>query len=138
MTTSTRIAGVGTILFDVGNTLAFVDLERVGDVLAAAGRSVAPDRLEAAEGAARLAMYAHAADHPSGRDEERWAAYVSELFRRIGLDDPDEAKAIRDRLAAAHGDANLWTRVPEGTSGTFSEMSCAVARMAMARSFLVG
>ena len=95
MKTSNRIPDVRTVLFDVGNTLTFVDLGRVGRILAGAGNPCPADRLAAAEGAARRAMYRHHEAHPHTRDEERWEAYVGEMFRRIDLDDPEAARDVR-------------------------------------------
>ncbi len=122
MTTSNRIPGVRTILFDVGNTLAFVDLGRVGRVLANSGHPCPANRLAAAEGAARRAMYRHHEAHPDTTDEERWDAYVGEMFRRIDVNDPEDATVARARLADAHRSENLWSHVPAGTEAVLEEL----------------
>jgi len=113
--TNTRTAEITTILFDAGNTLAYVDLERVGGIFADAGAPQAADRLAEGERAARAVMYRSAEEDPAIRDRDRWEIYMAAMFREIGLSDPATARRVHDTLLEVHRRENLWRHVPDGT-----------------------
>ena len=93
-----RIEGVATILFDVGNTLTWVDLPRAARLLTDEGRPCPPEALAPAEAEARRVMYGLPR---SLTDGER----LGNRFR-----DQDAAQRIADwrRLCANAGIPTNW------------------------------
>jgi len=120
--TNTRFARVTTILFDAGNTLAFVDLARVSAVLDECGASTPTTRLERAEAAGRLEMYRRSEADPALRDRDRWDTYVRAIFAAAGLDRHPGAERIRRRLFEVHAAENLWRHVPPGVPATLDRL----------------
>jgi len=110
--TNTRFSDITTILFDAGNTLAFVDLDRVAEIFREAGVRETRDALARAEEAGRLEMYRASEANPAMRDRDRWETYVRAIFAAAGLERHPEADRIRDRLFEVHGAENLWRHVP--------------------------
>lgn len=120
--TSTRTDRVTTILFDAGNTLAFVDLDRVARIFAEAGVAQTPAALEGAERAGRAVMYRTSERDPSIRDRDRWEIYMRSMFEAIGLRDEGIAARIHDELLDVHRRENLWRAVPGDTLPTLDAL----------------
>ncbi len=119
---NTRLADISTILFDAGNTLAFLHVGRVRAALAEAGHAVDEAALGAAEARARAVMYRRAGADPSLTDRGRWDVYVHELLGAAGV--PEVAwAAAQQAVEAAHRRENLWRRVPEGTRETLDGLA---------------
>jgi HAD superfamily hydrolase (TIGR01509 family) len=92
------------VLFDAGNTLVFLDYARlaagVGEAL---GIPLTAAQLEAAAGPAALAME----QQHLRTDRERGAAFLLELFARVGV--PSErTEALRAALLGLHEEKHLW------------------------------
>jgi putative hydrolase of the HAD superfamily len=117
-----RTEPASTILFDAGNTLAFVDLERVAGVLDACGMRRTAAELAEPEAAARGAMYRRAEEDPALDDGGRWEVYVNDLLARVGLPGGDERARIRGALDRAHRAQNLWRRVERDTPETLDRL----------------
>jgi putative hydrolase of the HAD superfamily len=107
-----RFRGVRTILFDVGNTLTWLDLERAGEILAGEGHPFPPAALADAEAKGRAEMVALSGRHP---DADRWTAYVNAIFRELGLADSPALPRLRERVLRAHREEHLWRRVRPDT-----------------------
>lgn len=120
--TSTRTDRVTTILFDAGNTLAFVDLRRVGRIFAEAGVPQTIPALESAERAGRAVMYRTSERDPGIRDRDRWEIYMGSMFRAIGVSDEAVAARIHDELLDVHRRENLWRAVPDDTLPTLDAL----------------
>jgi len=92
------------VLFDAGNTLVHLDYARlaagVGEAL---GMPLAAADLEAAAGPAALAME----QQHLRTDRERGAAYLLELFARVGVP-AERTEPLRAALLAMHERQHLW------------------------------
>ncbi len=120
--TNTRFTTCTTILFDAGNTLAYVDLARVERLFEEAGVPRSPEELAAAERRARSAMYRQSEAQPDLRDRERWDTYMHTMFEEVGVRDAHAASALNDRLQEVHRNEHLWRAVPSGTHGVLGRL----------------
>ena len=120
---------VRTILFDVGNTLVFIDALRMGEILAAEGVSVSGELLRQAEENARCQMYHRAVVSDPGSDAARWLFYLYEFLRQIGVSAETEIHRLRTVFADAHRKENLWRRVPEGTRDALESLRASGYRL---------
>ena len=119
---NTRIPPASTILFDAGNTLAFLHLGRLREALAEAGHAVAETALAPAEAAARAVMYRRAGADAALSDRGRWDVYVHELLQAVAVPADGQA-AAQTAIEAAHRRENLWRGVPAGTAGTLERLA---------------
>jgi putative hydrolase of the HAD superfamily len=110
---------VATILFDVGNTLTWIDLPRAARLLAAERRPRPLDRLTSAEAVARRVMYGLPT---TMTDRDRWSVYVDTIFARLGLADDPGLPRLRDRLFEVHAAEHLWRHVVPGTAETLERI----------------
>lgn len=113
---------VRTILFDVGNTLAFLDVTRLHPVFTEFGFSKLPALAEA-EASARRTLYANLDDDPRGTDATRWLVYVESILEAAGVRDSAVRRAMTERVHHEHRSFNLWRKVPEGTQETLADLS---------------
>lgn len=109
------VRDVRTILFDVGNTLTFVDALRMGEILAREGASVSSETVRWAEESARRALYLRALANDPGSDAARWLFYLNEFLGQAGVTPEAEIDRLRAVLVDSHRQENLWRRVPAGT-----------------------
>ena len=105
---------VRTILFDVGNTLTYVDTEPIGRAARDLGLPAPVEQLRRAEPVARAAMYRHFEGDPAARDVDRWGIFLATLLGQIGIDG-ERIASTRARLAENHSVSDLWRRVEPGT-----------------------
>jgi len=105
---------VRTILFDVGNTLTYVDTEPIGRVARELGLPVPAEELRRAEPIARAAMYGHADGDPTARDVDRWGIFLTTLLEHVGIDG-ERIATTRARLSEQFPVSDLWRRVEPGT-----------------------
>lgn len=99
------------LLLDVGNTVAFLDVGAVADVVRGEGHAIDADVLAKVEGRAKRRyeeLMARGVSH-----EEGWGLYLVTLLEEGGLE-LSVARAMIAPLRRAHDDFNLWRRVPEG------------------------
>ncbi|MBZ0267422.1 HAD-IA family hydrolase [bacterium] len=120
--TNTHTDRITTILFDAGNTLAFVDLDRVGRIFGEAGFPQPREALARAEHAGRAVMYRASERDPAIRDRDRWDVYMRSMFDSIGLRDEAVATRIHDELLEVHRRENLWRAVPKDTLPALDEL----------------
>jgi putative hydrolase of the HAD superfamily len=112
------------VLFDAGNTLLFLDYERMASAVGAAlGLPLEPARLAAAAPAASLA-----AERARGADRDRARAYLEALFTDAGVPASrmDEVGACLQRL---HGEIHLWGRTAAGTREALDRLHAAGLRL---------
>jgi putative hydrolase of the HAD superfamily len=119
---------VRTILFDVGNTLTFVDAMRMREILAEAGAACSDEIVQKAEEGARRAMYARAMEDDPGSDAARWTFYLGEFLMRTGILESDVDR-LRLAFAESHRRENLWRRVLPGTRDALESLRTAGYRL---------
>jgi putative hydrolase of the HAD superfamily len=103
-------ASLKAVLFDAGNTLLFLDHDRMAAAVGAAlGVPLDPARLAGAAGDA-----ARAAERVRGADRDRARVHLEALFTAAGVpaDRMDEVRACLERL---HRENHLWCRLAAGT-----------------------
>lgn len=111
---------VRAVLFDAGNTLLFLDYERLAaGVSPAAGIELTAGGLAMGAGQAAREM-----ERSAGTDHERASLYLDALFRLAGV--PDERLAeVRTVLHRLHGERHLWTGVDSRTPTALSRLRAA-------------
>jgi putative hydrolase of the HAD superfamily len=98
------------VLFDAGNTLLFLDYDRMAAAVGAAlGLPLDPARLAGAAGGA-----ARAAERVRGKDRDRARVHLKALFTTAGVPAArmDEVRGCLERL---HRENHLWCRLAAGT-----------------------
>jgi putative hydrolase of the HAD superfamily len=103
-------ASLKAVLFDAGNTLLFLDHDRMAAAVGAAlGLPLDPARLAGAAGDA-----ARAAERARGVDRDRARVYLERLFTGAGVPAArmEEVRACLQRL---HRENHLWCRLAAGT-----------------------
>ena len=99
------------MLFDVGNTLLFLDPDRIEGVFAAHGVPFDRPRFLAVEEVARARVAAAVTDGQDGTEGDLWGPYFQEVL--IGTGVPEDAlPAVGDGLRDAHRQAHLWSWAP--------------------------
>jgi putative hydrolase of the HAD superfamily len=108
------------VLFDVGNTLVWMDHPFIVDVLREHGVETTVEGLVQAEYASKLLMDQLArATHMDER--ARGEAYFAEMFRQVGA--PESSfPALARRMFARHAERNLWASVHERTVETLEAL----------------
>lgn len=99
------------IFFDAGNTLVFVNMERVSRALAQRGVRRTAAELWCAEHRARRTV-----DDPElirrSSDTTRWETYYTTIFRECGVEPRGVVRPVLAELRAYHDRNNLWEVVP--------------------------
>lgn len=108
------------VLFDVGNTLVWMDHPFIVDVLREHGVETTVEGLVQAEYASKLLMDQLArATHMDERS--RGETYFAEMFRQVGV--PESSfPSLAQRMFARHAERNLWASVGERTLETLEEL----------------
>jgi putative hydrolase of the HAD superfamily len=118
------------VLLDAGNTLVFVDRERVLEIYRDLGVESDEARFLAAEREARARLSRRVEDGHSGTEKHVWKEYFVTLFAASGV--PAEAmEAVGERLRAEHQREHLWSRVEPGTREALEEVLDAGYRLAV-------
>lgn len=107
-------SGIEAVLLDAGNTLVFLDLERILPAFRDAGARVDLEGLHSAERAARRTLHRHLTEGSTGLEMEAWRAYFMDLMARVGVSQ-NELPRVAERLRAIHRERHLWTRVEPTT-----------------------
>lgn len=119
---------IRVLLLDVGNTIAFLDVGAVADVVRAEGHEVDPAVLRKVEGRAKRRyemLLAGGVSH-----EEGWGLYLATLLEEGGLS-ADDARAMIAPLRRAHDRLNLWRSVPADLSPALDRIRAAGVRVAI-------
>jgi HAD superfamily hydrolase (TIGR01509 family) len=117
-------APLKAVLFDAGNTLLFLDYDRMATAVGAAlGLTVEPGRLVAASHAASRAV-----ERLQGPDRARSRVYLEALFTGAGVpvERVDDVAACLQRL---HREHNLWCRLAGGTREALDRLRGAGLRL---------
>ena len=103
-------ASLKAVIFDAGNTLLFLDHDRMAAAVGAAlGVPLDPERLVGAAGHA-----ARAAERARGMDRDRARVYLEALFTGAGVP-AERMTEVDDCLQRLHGENHLWCRLAAGT-----------------------
>ena len=115
---------VRAVLFDAGNTLLFLDYERLAaGITPVAGVPLTAELLASRADEAALVM-----ERAAATDRERAALYLETLFRLAGV--PEERlDDVRAALWRLHGERHLWTGVDRRTVGTLRRLRAAGLRL---------
>ena len=105
------------MLFDAGNTLLFLDHDRMAAAVGAAlGVSLDAGRLAGATGAA-----SRAAERAGGGDRDRARVYLEALFTGAGI--PAERMGeVAACLQGIHDESHLWCRLAEDTRAVLDRL----------------
>ena len=116
--------GLRAVLFDAGNTLVFLDYDRMAEgVGAALGLKLTGEGLSAHAAEASSAM-----EQAAGGDQHRAAVYLEALFRLGGVP-PERMGELRDCLRRMHGELHLWSSVQHRTPEALARLRNAGLRL---------
>lgn len=112
------------VLFDAGNTLLFLDFDRMARAVAdRLGLPVTGAGLRARADEAALAL-----ERQEGRDRERASRYLGLLFSLAGVPD-DRMHEVRHVLYELHHERHLWGAVDPATSASLDRLAAAGYRL---------
>jgi REG-2-like HAD superfamily hydrolase len=109
------------VIFDVGNTLLWLDHPFIVSLLRDYGVETTADELIAAEYGAKLLLDELVRGGNGGDDASRGRIFFAEVFRRLGIP-AERFPAIAQRLYTRHAERNLWCTVRERTTETLDEL----------------
>jgi len=102
------------ILLDAGNTLVFLDGQRLRRVFAESGVTVDEARFRQVELEARAALVTELGRGSNGMEPKAWKRYFKRIFRGVGV--PwYRMRRVANGSKAAHAETHLWTHVPAET-----------------------
>ena len=109
------------LFFDAGNTIVYVNMGFVSEVLARHGARATPAELWEAEYRVRSEI-----DRPDlvkrTNDHLRWTMYFERIFARCGIADKGLVEAAFADLRAYHARSNLWEVVPDHVPATLDRL----------------
>lgn len=112
------------VLFDAGNTLVFLDYDRLArEVGAALGLPLTGEGLRRHQPAATRAM-----EQAAANDQARAAAYLEALFLHGGIP-RDRIREVRDCLQRMHQKLHLWCSVADGLADSLERLRSAGLRL---------
>jgi putative hydrolase of the HAD superfamily len=113
-------------LFDVGNTLSYLDHGVLAHI---AGQLGAPVRVEALTRAEAVAKRRYEEILRQGASHEGgWLLYIRALFEAAGLS-ADDAARVADAAKREHERFNLWRKVPDGLIAGLARARAAGVRL---------
>lgn len=98
-------------MFDVGNTLSYLDHGELSHIASKVGLVVTPKALAEAEGVAKR-RYEQSLRQGNSH-EDGWLLYMRAIFEAAGFDSQDAARAS-SAAKQEHERFNLWRKVPDG------------------------
>ena len=114
------------VLFDAGNTLLFLDYERLAPAVGEAiGHPLTADGLAARAGEASRRL-----ERSTGTDRERASEYLEALFLLAGAPELS-LPGVRDELLRLHLEQHLWSAVHERTAHALARLRDAGVRLAV-------
>jgi len=117
-------ARLRAVLFDAGNTLLFLDYDRMADAVGSAlGLPLTGARLAAGGRAAARSM-----EQPRATDRERAAAYLEALFLAAGVPEA-RLDEVRDTRARLHAERHLWSGIAADTHDALARLRAAGLRL---------
>jgi REG-2-like HAD superfamily hydrolase len=118
------------VTFDAGNTLVYLDFDRLAELLREFGVRIKPDRLLRAE------RETHAAFDRSDlirstTDAERWRAFIESTLVRAGVRAGPALGRIHEAVLEINRRNRLWSRVPRKVPRLLARLREAGYRMAV-------
>jgi putative hydrolase of the HAD superfamily len=111
---------ITTVLFDVGNTLTYVDLEAVLRPLTKRGVKASEAQYRTASIQARRAMdRLCASGQQANPDAQYWKLFLGGLLESLGIHDPE----IATEMAFEWRSARNWTRIAPGTTDVLERLA---------------
>jgi putative hydrolase of the HAD superfamily len=124
-------ASLKAVLFDAGNTLIFLDHERMASAVGAAlGLPVAAAALDRSVGAATAAVEGPAGVAAGRTDRARARVYLEALFTGAGVP-ASRMEEVARTLERLHGEWHLWCRTAPGTAEALDRLREAGLRLAV-------
>jgi len=115
---------IAAVLFDAGNTLLFLDYERLArEVGPAVGVPLTAQGLEAQSSEAALQL-----ERSDTSDHDRASRYLESLFLLAGVP-REKLGLVRDTLLLLHGERHLWSAMHPGTPAALARMRQAGLRL---------
>ena len=117
------------MLFDAGNTLIYLDHERLAsEVGAALGLPITAEALDRSAGAATQAVEGSAGVAAGRTDRERARVYLETLFAGAGVP-ADRMEEVARTLRRLHEEWHLWCRTVPGTLEALDRLRAAGLRL---------
>lgn len=111
---------ITTVLFDVGNTLTYVDLEVVLRPLTKRGVQASEAKYRVASVQARRAMdRLCASGQQANPDAQYWKLFLSGFLKSLDVDDSE----IEKEMALEWRSARNWTRIAAGTTDVLDRLA---------------
>jgi putative hydrolase of the HAD superfamily len=111
---------ITTVLFDVGNTLTYVDLEAVLRPLTKRGVKASEAQYRTASIQARRAMdRLCASGRQANPDAQYWKLFLGGFLESLGIHDPE----IATEMAFEWRSARNWTRIAPGTTDVLERLA---------------
>jgi HAD superfamily hydrolase (TIGR01509 family) len=117
------------VLFDAGNTLLYLDHERMASAVGAAlGLPITAAALDRSMGAATLAVEGASGVGRERTDRERARVYLEALFTGAGVP-PERMEEVARTLQRLHQEWHLWCRTAPGTREALDRLRAAGLRL---------
>jgi HAD superfamily hydrolase (TIGR01509 family) len=132
---ATLVRDIDLLCLDAGNTVVFLDHQRLALVCAREGFAVSAEALVRAEGEAKVAIERGegvdvAWSNAHVRGAHGWGLVVATMLRRAGLALERVARAL-DGIWSTHRERNLWSLVPDGLPAALGRVRASGARVAI-------
>ena len=121
---------VRAVLFDAGNTLVYLDQERMAGLFLEAGVVTDAEQVREAELRARAKLHEGIQAGQDGTEPELWHQYFLALFKGSGVPD-DRLEDVGLRLRDEHHRDHMWTGTEPGTHEALEELRSAGLRLAV-------
>jgi putative hydrolase of the HAD superfamily len=119
---------VRAILLDAGNTLVFVDRDRVLETYRLHGVEADETRFLEAEFLAREVLIQRISEGGTGTETHVWRGYFETLFQESGVP-ADQMEGVGAALVRIHHQEHLWTWVEPGTGEALESLRDAGYRL---------
>ena len=129
------VRDVDLLCLDAGNTVVFLDHERLAALVRAEGHDVTAETLVRTEGEAKALAEAGALHDPPWAFRDRsgaigWGRMVGTIASRAGLP-ASRVPALLEAAWAVHEVRNLWCKVPEGLGAALDALRARGVKVAI-------